>query len=685
MENTTLWVSLENATNQSGYTDYYDKNNSVTGNDLQGRHRKPSLYEDISIMAVYSVFCLLGIIGNAIVIWFGIFGMKKQVSVVWFLSLAAADFLYAFFSLLNNTQVLIASWLLVKFMCIGSNLTLYINMVVSVLQVTVISVDRCICVVFPVWCRNHRRPRLAFIVVLVIWIISFAVAIPYIINIDTIYIKKRTLCIVAIDESSLTKMTILEFVFLFLLPFLIIVCSSILIVLHVRRRHILTSSRLLKTIAAVITAFFICWFPNNLFVLLVTLEGSKLNFYVIFYGFKIANFLMVINSCINPILYVFIGRGFKDKLCGSFQTKLRKAFMEDDQPTSTIMENTDHKETYTVTDHNVQDGNHKSRIYDICFTTAYLVFCLLGTFGNGLVIWLGIFRMKKMVNVVWFLGLAVADFSFSFFLPLNFAKMLLGHSPLLCKLTQLSLYINLCVSVAHLTVISIDRCISVVLPVWCHNHRMPRLAFIIVLVIWIISSVVAITFTIYTDMMDNNNMTLCILKVDDNGLMWRTILGLVFYFLLPFVINVSCYIVIVLYIRRKHMFASSRHLKSIVAVITAFFICWFPSYFLFLFNLLLVFKKCMFDDHVLYYGSLTTILLMAINSSINPILYVFIGRDFKDKFWGSFQVKFEKAFIEEDKSIYDKQERCTSLQRSSQDYREKKSNRMNSIQLLCAT
>ncbi|XP_073513762.1 chemerin-like receptor 1 [Phyllobates terribilis] len=321
MENTTHLISLENDTDLE-YTDYYE-NYTISDN-----HRSIS-FERISFVVICSVFCLLGTIGNGFVIWFGFFKMKKTVNIVWFLCLAIADFFFALLYPVNIIQHLLTNWS--NFSCKLMQLLLFVNTSVSVLQLTFISVDRCICVKFPVWCHNHRRPRLAFIIALIIWILSFFLATPSIISAETINIYDGTLCIFNMDDSIFIKKTVLGFVFYFILPFIIIASCYTVIVLHMRRKRIFTTSKPLKTMAVIIIAFFFCWFPSYLFHFFMIFRPIWINLYVIYYGNFIGIVLIIMNSCINPILYVFIGRDFKEKLCGSFQATFEKAFIEDEE------------------------------------------------------------------------------------------------------------------------------------------------------------------------------------------------------------------------------------------------------------------------------------------------------------------------------------------------------------------
>ncbi|XP_063798591.1 chemerin-like receptor 2 [Pseudophryne corroboree] len=322
--------------------------------------------------------------------------------------------------------------------------------------------------------------------------------------------------------------------------------------------------------------------------------------------------------------------------------------------TANIYDNTIENPTYM--DYEDVSDNAGISVLHVFSMVIYSLAFLLGTTGNGLVIWFSVFRMKKTVNVMWFLNLAIADFIFTFFLPLSVVYIALGfHWPFgrfICKLNSTVAFLNLFASVFLLTVISIDRCISVIFPVWCQNHRTPRLASIVVLCVWILAFIFSLPYFIFRDTFLHNGRVFCFNNfAEDEGDLFisrhrdTVIMRFIVGFAIPFSIIILCYTVLVLRIQRNHITTSTKPFKIIVAVIISFFVCWFP-YHVFSFLEWSASYGADLSD-VLQVGIPLTSSLAFINSCVNPFLYVFIGRDFKDKFWTSFQSIFERAFTED--------------------------------------
>ncbi|KAM9299487.1 chemerin-like receptor 1 [Gastrophryne carolinensis] len=289
---------------------------------------------NVYLMVVSSGVFLVGTVGNGLVIWFTTFRMKRTVSSVWFLSLAIADFILSLFQPVDVIYIALGHWPLGDFMCRLYSFVITLNLSTSVLQLSVISLDRCISIVFPFWSRAHRTMRLAFKVTLVVWILALAFSLPYFILGDTRYLDKKEVCYIDpnMDREELRYTgNVMRFIIFFVVPFIIIVFSYAVIYWRIQRQSTVTSSKPFRMIATVIVCFFICWFPFHVFSLMKQFSPYSLDNYfdAIDIGYEISVGLSYLNSCINPPLYVFFGQDFKEKCWPSVQSALRKAFNED--------------------------------------------------------------------------------------------------------------------------------------------------------------------------------------------------------------------------------------------------------------------------------------------------------------------------------------------------------------------
>ncbi|KAM9724251.1 chemerin-like receptor 1 [Menidia menidia] len=334
----------------------------------------------------------------------------------------------------------------------------------------------------------------------------------------------------------------------------------------------------------------------------------------------------------------------------------------------------DDNDEYEYKDEHSSKDDH-AKLRQSLNNMSLVVYCMafvLGVLGNGVVIWVTGFKMKRTVNTVWFLNLAVADFLFTAFLPLSVTYTALDfHWPFgkfMCKLNTTISFLNMFASVYILVVISVDRCVSVVWPVWAQNHRNARKASIVSLCVWVLALVLSSPYFIFRDTapsFHNESIINCFnnfafsddyetqsvnqLRVFRHQAM--TITRLLLGFVAPFTIIVSCYAVIIHRLRRNRTMASksSRPFKIIAAIVITFFLCWSPFHIMCLIELM----NHMSDntnetlDHIIIIGLPIATSLAYLNSCLNPLLYVFMGQDFKDKVRKSILHVLEAAFQEE--------------------------------------
>ncbi|KAK1875161.1 C5a anaphylatoxin chemotactic receptor 1 [Dissostichus eleginoides] len=211
----------------------------------------------IASLVFYGLVVLLGVPGNAVVVWVTGFCMPHSVTSLWFLNLALADLLCCLsLPLLMVPLAHDDHWHFGSLACTLVKGLFYLVMHCSVLQLVLISVDRWMLVSRPVWCQNKRRPKQAALGCVAVWVLALIGSIPH----ARLVISYR-------------------FLVGFLLPFLVIVACHL--VVYSRAESVVSrgrtrSKRTLRVIVVVVLSFFLCWLPLHIvdFMVLLTPRNS---------------------------------------------------------------------------------------------------------------------------------------------------------------------------------------------------------------------------------------------------------------------------------------------------------------------------------------------------------------------------------------------------------------------------
>ncbi|KAG8570106.1 hypothetical protein GDO81_014707 [Engystomops pustulosus] len=250
--------------------------------------------------------------------------MKKTISAVWFLNLAIANFLFCaslplpIYGLASPHDVCSSSFS--NIFCLLIRQLFCLNMSASVLLLTAMSIDRWVSVMWPFWAQVHRTQNLVRITAGIIWVMSlFWFVLIYLSLLDTI--------------DRIFRYYIYLSVFLFwvvilcLIPFLIIFTSYVTIFIKLRKSNRpQRSQRPYRIITAVILCFFICWAPYYIHKLIPINYESEIQYLIVD---VIVFILACLNSCINPIIYVFMGQDFGHSFLRSIPFRVENALSED--------------------------------------------------------------------------------------------------------------------------------------------------------------------------------------------------------------------------------------------------------------------------------------------------------------------------------------------------------------------
>ncbi|XP_013865696.1 prostaglandin D2 receptor 2 [Austrofundulus limnaeus] len=208
------------------------------------------------VVSLHGLVSCLGILENALIIWVLGFRLRQHTVIsIWVLNLSLSDFLACLtLPLFTAYLSLSKSWELSDFLCTAQSSIFYVNMFVSAFLLTVISLDRLLLVVKPVWSKNHRSVAGAWKVCALGWLWAVINTAPYSVFRSVIerhdgkklcyhnfalYLSVNesleTVCAVREQATAISKM-----LFAFLFPLVIITASYIKIALRlndlVRRR-----------------------------------------------------------------------------------------------------------------------------------------------------------------------------------------------------------------------------------------------------------------------------------------------------------------------------------------------------------------------------------------------------------------------------------------------------------------
>ena len=286
--------------------------------------------------------------------------------------------------------------------------------------------------------------------------------------------------------------------------------------------------------------------------------------------------------------------------------------------------------------------------WTIVFTTFYGIICVMGIFGNGLVIYV-VARYAKMKTVtnMYILNLAIADLCFLIGLPFLIVtavvkQWLFGY--IMCKVFFILTSINWFTSVFTLTVMSADRYLAVCHPISSMRYRTPLISRIVCIFVWVTSLLVMLPIVLYATTVEHEGHVSCsivwpsgqAIPAEKAFIWYALLLG----FAIPVALIIVFYALVLLRLqtvgpktKSKEKKKSRRKVtKMVLTIITVYVICWLP-YWVFQITLTFVVSELK-QWCILVFQSFT--LLSYANSLLNPLLYAFLSENFRKSFIKAF-------------------------------------------------
>ncbi|XP_034562675.1 type-1 angiotensin II receptor [Notolabrus celidotus] len=286
---------------------------------------------------VYGSIFVIGIVGNSMVVAVIYCYMKlKTVANIFVLNLAISDL--TFLITLPMWATFTASgyhWPFGGFLCKASAGLVIFNLYTSIFFLTALSIDRYLAIVHPVRSRRFRTVVYARVTCVVIWLFAFLLSVPTALTRDVHNIKDFNTTVCGILHQNiknamrlkelLLAISLMKSLLGFLIPFVIIItCYCLIGRALLGARHIQKSSRsrddeVLRMLAAAVLAFFLCWMPHQVFhfmqvlTQLILVENCAI-IEIIDTAMPFTICIAYFNSCVNPIVYGFVGNNFRKNL-----------------------------------------------------------------------------------------------------------------------------------------------------------------------------------------------------------------------------------------------------------------------------------------------------------------------------------------------------------------------------------
>ncbi|KAM9305719.1 C-X-C chemokine receptor type 2-like [Gastrophryne carolinensis] len=283
--------------------------------------KRPENLNKYLYVTVYTLVFLLNIIGNSLVVLVICHNkLKRSTTDVYLLNLAIADLLFAL-TLPIWAAYKANEWVFGTFLCKVVSILQEVNFYSGILLLACISVDRYLAIVHATESVTQKRHWVNY-VSLSIWIFSLLIALPTI-WFKTVFLSPKNgyVCYEDIGAENTERWKIVlrigRHLVGFFIPLLIMLfCYGFTIKTLFQTKNS-QKHRAMKVILAVVLAFLVCWLPYNVTVIVDSLMRTEYINETCEFRNKVDVALAVTeifgyaHSCINPILYAFIGQKFR--------------------------------------------------------------------------------------------------------------------------------------------------------------------------------------------------------------------------------------------------------------------------------------------------------------------------------------------------------------------------------------
>ncbi|XP_062925406.1 chemokine XC receptor 1-like [Mobula hypostoma] len=283
-------------------------------------------FGEIFTQVLYSLIFIFTLIGNILVLWILIrYEKTKTITDIFILNLVASDLIFGCslpFWTVDHTH----GWIFGKAMCKIMSSIFFISYYSGILLLTLMTIDRYLVVVYPLFAVRSRRLCYGVVACLVVWCISFLATIPEMIFSDVLVKWDESLACESIYPMESEQMwqgmqCFQQNLLFFLIPFVVIVYCYSRILNTVVKCRARKKFKTVKVIFCIVTVFFVCWAPYNVVIFLLSLSDLNILTVVscdvrshLIFAFYICRDIAYFHCCLNPFFYALVGTKFRKHL-----------------------------------------------------------------------------------------------------------------------------------------------------------------------------------------------------------------------------------------------------------------------------------------------------------------------------------------------------------------------------------
>ncbi|XP_044537379.1 mas-related G-protein coupled receptor member D-like [Gracilinanus agilis] len=238
--------------------------------------------------------------------------------------------------------------------------------------------------------------------------------------------------------------------------------------------------------------------------------------------------------------------------------------------------------------------------------------CICGVIGNGIVLWLLSFHIKRTPFSFYVLSLAASDFTYLFLEVIWVINYLLyrpNFQNIVNLLTNMGLHVTFTVGLGLLASISSQRCLSILFPIWYRNHHPKRGPMIVCSILWIMSL-----------LLNPPKVYYCVVQMEvlpPSGCDLMSKLSGTLMLSLLLLMTLSSLILFIRILWSAKRYKPKKLVILILLTVSVFLLCAVPHGI----------NHSVFNWRALYNHTFHEIsyFLSCVNSSANPLIYFFIG------------------------------------------------------------